>query len=214
MSTSVFHFTDDELVCIAADVEAPVPVPVATVDVNDEQSFVIAGLRGQRSLFVRGLLDPDRVDERILALQEGLTGQARLICFAGDTHFLRFAPVPATTWLPVGSGFLRVEEGPLGTHVATQESTAATRDAVTEVLRAAESTDPSAKSEGGLDLWICFVAVTKDVVEGIAFRRGEALHVRQPDGGPEASTRIDVGSAPEMVDQLFALASPPRPADQ
>lgn len=207
VTNTSFHFTDDEFVSIAADVDAPVPVPLTTVDVLDDASFVVASIRGQRSLFVRGLIATDEVDERIEVLQEGLVGQARLTCFVGDRHLSRFIPVPATTWLPVEGGFVRLEEGPLGTHAATRESIEDVRVAVNEIVRVAMASDAKEHTGDELDLWVCIVAITKEAVEGITVRHDDAAHIRQPNGGPDELRGIDASRTGELIDLLVTLAS-------
>ena len=181
------RFTDDEVLSMVADAEAPVPVILATVDVNDEEAVIAAALRGQRSLSVRGLLAPDRVDPGVLRVQEGMAAPARFTTFAGNRELDRAIALPGTTWFPVAGGLVRLEEGSMGTFTALEDTV---DDALAEITAwfdvARDAVSDIADGEGP-ELWVCLASITADGVAGIAARTGQ-LWVTTLEPGAEATT--------------------------
>ena len=203
---STLVLTDDELVSIAADADAPIPVALPTVDVDDEYAVAAAVVRGQRSLFVRELIGEED-DSRIAQLQLGLSGRARLSCYVGDRTLSRFVPVPATTWLPVGDGFLRIHEGPVGTHVVVHDSADSALREIQGVLRTALESSAQPGADERVELWICVAAVTTDVVDGLAVRHGEVLATSlAPDGG-DTSTSVRAQDVDDVVERLVSVVA-------
>lgn len=75
--------TDDEVVALSVRLAAPWRTVLPTVDLTSEERVLASIMRGSRSLYVRGLLDPetDELDERLLTHLRAI-GERRVVLAA------------------------------------------------------------------------------------------------------------------------------------
>ncbi|MBD3947407.1 hypothetical protein [Nocardioides ganghwensis] len=199
------RFTDDEILAMAADAEAPVPVILTTVDTDDPDAVLAAALRGQRSLAVRGLVAPDRVDPVVAQLQRGMAAPARFSAFAGNDQLDRATALPATTWLPLAQGLVRLEEEAMGSFTVRDDTVDDARDEITAWFDAARDATPESDG-GGPELWICLAAVTAAGVAGIAARTGALRATTVNTDGAASTESRDYAVAHDLVASLLRSA--------
>lgn len=199
------RFTDDEILAVAADAEAPVPVILTTVDTDDPDAVLAAALRGQRSLAVRGLVARDRVDPIVAQLQRGMAAPGRFTAFAGNDQLDRATALPATTWLPLAHGLVRLEEEAMGSFTVLDDTVDAARDEIAAWFDAARDATPEDVG-GGPELWICLAAVTAGGVAGIAARTGALRATTVSADGAAATESRDYAAAHDLVDALLHSA--------
>lgn len=204
------RYTDDEILSMAVDAEAPVPVILATVDVNDEDAVFAAALRGQRSLSVRGLVAPDRVDPAVLRVQEAMAAPARFTTFAGNRELDRAVALPATTWFPVAGGLVRLEEGAMGTFTVLEDTV---EDALSEITAwfdvPRDAVPDTADGNGdGPELWICLAAITTAGVNGIAARTGQLCATTFETGAEATTEPCAYADAHDLVASVLARTVP------
>ena len=202
------RFTDDEILTMAVDADVPVPVLLVSVDLDDEDGVIAAALRGQRSLSVRGLVAPDRVDPVVLQVQEAMAAPTRFTTFAGSRSLDRAIALPATTWFPVAGGLVRLEEGAMGTFTVLDDTVDEATDEITTWFDVARDAVASDAGGDGPELWVCLAAITATGVHGIAARTGE-LCATMLDAGAEPTTESrSSADAHDLIASVLARAVP------
>lgn len=207
MDSTDLVLTDDELVAIAADGASFWPGPLPTVDIEDVESLTAAALRGQRSLFVRGLLtevgalegDVARVVAPIAGRMDSYT------VYLADAQFQRASWGFATTHYATSAGWVVEEVSAPGVHRFVRATTTENRDyfrilLATAVEAGPESADPDAP------VWLCIAAADADGATVAAAHRDEIRYVRLGTDGRETSSAIDAQPAgvDVAVDRLLA----------
>lgn len=83
MASEIPMLTDDELVAVSVRLAAPWRTVLPTVDLTSEERVLAAIMTGSRSLYVRGLLDPDSdvLDDALLTHLRGI-GERRVVLAA------------------------------------------------------------------------------------------------------------------------------------
>ncbi len=143
--------TDDEVVALALGLGRAWPASVPTVDLDDVDAVRAAGLRGERSLFVRGLVDGDGgIDPALVPILELCGAEKRLtiVVIGAD-----LAPVP-TAFVTV---HYRFEEAwwlesisPVGVHEFVAADVAEHRAYVLGFLESFQSSPADAAEESVL----------------------------------------------------------------
>lgn len=177
--------TDDEVVILSLRGDGPWPAPTPTVDIDDREALAGAARRGERSLYVRGML-PEGEDAPWSGLDPELTTlldpalQRRLVCSV-------FMTDDAGRWLPQGltlvvyrgdgTSYLVETVSPGGVHEFGTASAEVAFGSVDELVaaaweggvRTAETAPPTAT--------LCVAAPRETEVEVLEVRRG-AVSVR------------------------------------
>jgi hypothetical protein len=208
MRKPIMRFTDDEILSMAVDADVPVPVLLVSVDLDDEDAVVAAALRGQRSLSVRGLIAPDRVDPVVLRVQEAMGARTRFTTFAGSRNLDRAIALPATTWFPVAGGLVRLEEGAMGTFTVLEDTIDQATHEITTWFDVARDAVPNDASGGAPELWVCLAAVTAAGVNGIAARTGELCATMIDAGAEPATESRSYADAYDLIGSVLARAVP------
>ncbi|MCF6378476.1 hypothetical protein L2K70_12765 [Nocardioides KLBMP 9356] len=201
------RFTDDELLSMAMDAEAPVPVVLSTVDLADADAVLASAVRGQRSLAVRGLVSADRVDQGVAEVQRAMGAPARFTVFAGNRELDRVIGLPATTWLPLRDGLVRLEEEAVGTFTVLDDTVDDAMDEITAFFDAAREATADGDSAGP-ELWICLAAVTRAGVAGMSARTGQLSATTITPNGEVSTESRDFATAHDLVRDLLASAVP------
>lgn len=202
------RFTDDEILSMAVDAEAPVPVLLATIDVDDADAVVAAALRGQRSLSVRDLVAPGRVDPAVRRVQEAMASPAWFTTFAGNRELDRVIALPAATWFPVAGGLVRLEEGTMGTFTVLDDTADAALAEITTWFDAARDAVSDLTDEEGPELWVCLAAITASGVDGIAARTGQLCATTLRPGAEATTEPRSYADAHDLVASVIARAVP------
>ncbi len=209
MDAQTVLLTDDELVAVALDRESFWPGPLPTVDIEDVAALTAAALRGQRSLFVRGLLAADRgLDPDLDREIAPLAGQqdCRTVYLA-DAGFQRASWAYASTHHPAGTRWIVEEVTAAGVHRFVPVSSAENREYFRILLATAVEAGPGTAEEGE-PAWLCITAAWAGGAGLVAARRGE---VRYLDLGEDG--QVTSGDSGEHVPDVEAALDRLLPAE-
>lgn len=199
--------TDDELVAIAIDGGSFWPGPLPTVDIEDVEALTASALRGQRSLFVRGLVDGDGELETHLAREiRPLAGRMdSYTVYLADAGFQRASWAFATAHYETRTDWVIEEVSAPGVHRFVHVAPAENREYFRILLATAVEAGPENPDEDA-PAWLCIAAAHADGAAVTAARRGEIRLVRLGVDGREEPTATDSGSVTVDValDRLLA----------
>lgn len=120
-----FPLTDDEVVVIATMAEGFWPSPLPTVDITDEQSLLLAALRGRRSLYVRsgGAEGGAHPGAEQIALAEELVGSERFVTVSIlDADLTISSTAYVSVHYPGGDSWIVESISPAGVHELDRSS--------------------------------------------------------------------------------------------
>lgn len=153
--------TDDEVVALATSAGRPWPGGLPTVAI-DEGSLVAAGFRGNRSLFVRGLIDDEGIPPKAATV---LAGEGHIHVYLADDEFAVASWGLSTSHHPAGDGGRWIFESvsAVGVHTLVSQAAEENRVYLEAILQAAFEKGPSVDADvSGSATQICVIAVRRD----------------------------------------------------
>ena len=174
--TTSIRLTDDEVAALALDAEAFWPAELPTVAITDSADIFAAAMRGQRSLYTRGLLDDEgNLAPAVAELARSCAGSRNtLSVYIGGPDLMRTDAQLASTHYRLGDEWLAEGISPLGVHEFqrfARENQVAYLTAI--LVEALDTGLPEGAATDGERWYVCVVDVREDAVNIHAARPGE-----------------------------------------
>ena len=170
--------TDDEVVAIGVRRSLPWPGGAPTVT-SDEHAIEGAAFRGDRSLFVRGLLtDDDDIGGEIFALTRSVfDARGRILVYLGDEAFGLSSWEHASVHYPATDGWVLETITPLGVHRLSRRPLADHRIFLETLLSSVVEHGPARDSADGARnaVWLCVLSLGADGARLAAARRDSVV---------------------------------------
>lgn len=181
------QLTDDEVLAIASDRDAPWPGPVPTVRTWEPDQLSSSGARGTRALLVRRLLDDvgtleptvSDLTQRVLTMQ----GQIQVAVCGGDFQRLNW-DYSSAHYCTGGEddGWVLETVTPSGIHSLSVQDRA-DHAMYLEAMLASAIAEPAPSAPGEPSPWLCAASRRRDGAVIAAARQGELQLVNVDESG-------------------------------